>query len=106
MKKQLKSSGNGYVLGFSKSLLKILGYDVTTVKVLLTVNNDTLYIEPITPDDIEKYASNMVRKFQKNGGGYGLYFPNAIIEILEINPDDDFLDIKINDNKLAIKKFI
>ncbi|MFI3300170.1 MAG: hypothetical protein R3Y28_01995 [Candidatus Gastranaerophilales bacterium] len=104
MKKQLKSSGNGWVLAFSKSLLKILGYNPNDIRVLMTVKNGILYIQPIKDEDLEKYTNNMVRKFQKNGGGYGLYFPTTMLEILNVNPEQDFLDIEIDEDKLIIKK--
>ncbi len=44
MKKQLKASGNGWELYFSKSFLKLLGYNPATTKVLMTFKNKTLLL--------------------------------------------------------------
>lgn len=104
MKKKLKSSGNGWELYFSKPILKLLGYNPKEIKVLITSKNKTLFVEPISNQDLEKFENNMVRNFQKSGGSYGLYMPAPLIEVLEINPEIDFIDIEINENKLIIKK--
>ncbi len=106
MKKQLKSSGNGWELYFSKSFLKLLGYNPETIKVLITYKNKTLYIEPLSPEDTIKYKDNMIRGFQKSGSSHSLYFPNTIIEVLELNPSIDFIDIEVDGEILKIKKFI
>ncbi len=105
MKRQLKPSGNGWTLCFTKPLLKLLGYNPLTTKVLLTAKNNTICIEPINENDSEIYQDCMVRKFQKNGGSYAIYLPLALIEILNIDPAYDYIDVEINVNKLMIKKF-
>ena len=46
----------------------------------------------------------MIRKLQKNGSSYGLYFPNTFIGILEIDPARDLIDININDDKIILQK--
>lgn len=105
MKKKLKSSGNGWELYFAKPLLKLLRYNPVDIYVLITAKNDCLTIEPIAKDESAKYADAMVRSFQKSGrNGYGLYFPSSLIEYLEIEPDEDFLDINIDENIMYIRK--
>ncbi|MFR1671831.1 MAG: hypothetical protein ACLSWI_02675 [Candidatus Gastranaerophilaceae bacterium] len=104
MKKQLKSSGNGWLLYFTKPLLKLCGYNPAITKVLFTTKNKTLFITPVDTNDLEKYENNMVRGFQKNGCSHGLYFPNTVLEVLEVDPETDLLDIDIDENKLIIKK--
>src|SRR5574344_807156 len=104
MKKKLTTSGNGWILYFSKPLLKLLGYNPKETKVLITVKIKTLYIEEVKPENLEKYSNKMIRRFQKSGSSYGLYFPNPIMDILEINPETDFLDIEIDENKLSVTK--
>jgi len=51
MKKKLKPSGNGWGF-FSKSLLKLLGYNPNKNKALITYKNDALYIQPIVEEDL------------------------------------------------------
>ena len=46
----------------------------------------------------------MVRRLQKSGGSYGLYFPAPLIDILGINPENDFIDVEIFENKLIVKR--
>ncbi len=46
----------------------------------------------------------MVRGFQKSGSSHSLYFPNTLIEVLEIKPDTDYIDIEVDDKTLKIKK--
>lgn len=105
MKKKLKTSGNGWELYFSKPLLKLLGYNPIETKLLITARTDSLVIEPFVSEDKDILENSMVRGFQKSGSsGYGLYFPNPLIEYLELNPDKDYIDITIDKNKIMIKK--
>ncbi len=104
MKKKLKPSGNGWVLYFQKSLLKLLGYEANEVKILIVAKNSCLYFSPVNYDELDKYKNNMVRNFQKNGCGYGIYLPATLIEILNIDPTNDYIDITVNENKVLIKK--
>lgn len=105
MKKKLKSSGNGWELYFSKHLLQLVGYNPTETKVLISAQNEYLLIKPINPDKISSYENLMVRGFQRSGGsGYGLYFPNPLIEYLELQPDVDYINISIDGDIIKIKK--
>lgn len=104
MRKKLKVSGNGWVLYFTKPLLKLLGYNPAETKILITAKGNTLLLKAIEDKDTDEYKNNMVRKFQKNGCSYGLYFPGTLIEVLDIEPETDFLDIEINENIMLIKK--
>lgn len=106
MMKQLKASGNGWELYFSKSFLKLLGYNPVTTKVLMTFKNKTLFIEPVSADIVDNLKDNMVRGFQKSGSSHSLYFPNTLIEVLEIIPDTDFIDIEVEGSILKIKKLV
>lgn len=102
MKKKLKPSGNGWELYFSKQLLKLLGYNPKTTKILITSKENTLYFKPV--NNSEKFKDNMIRKFQKSGSSYGIYFPLELIEVLEIDPNVDFINVDINEDVLIIKK--
>ncbi len=103
MKKKLKASGNGWELYFPKPLLKLLGYDPMNTKILITSKNKALILEPLSEDKFEKYKNNMVRNFQKSGGSYGIYFPETLIDILEINPAEDFIDIDIDESRVILR---
>lgn len=46
----------------------------------------------------------MKRKFFRSGNGWAIYVKKAIIELLKINPEEDYVEISIKDNVLLIKK--
>ena len=102
MQKKLKTCATGWELYFSKQMLQLLGYNPAEVTLLITANGKKIYIEPI--DNVEKYKNHMLKPLQKSGYSYGLYFSKTLIEVLELNPETDFLDIDISGNKLTIKK--
>ena len=104
MQKKFKPSGNGWEFYLSKPLLKLLGYDPKETKLLVKAKNKVLTLTPIKPADVEKNRNNMVRNIQKSGCSYGIYFPAPLLEILEINPEEDSIDVQIDDNKLIFKK--
>ena len=104
MKKKLKPSGNGWVLYFQKSLLKLLGYKPDEVKIVIVAKNSSLHFSPVNPEELDKYKNNMVRNFQKSGCGYGIYLPSALIDILEIDPASDYINVEINENTVLVKK--
>ena len=104
---KLKTSGNGWELYFSKQLLKLLGYNPETIKLLITCESNSLIVEPIDENELKKYENNMIRKLQKSGGsGAGLYFPAALISVLNLNPETDMIDVEISGNKFSVKKHI
>ena len=102
MHKRLKPSGNGWVLYFSKPMLQLLGYNPKETNLLITSDNKIIYVEPI--EDLERYKNNMVKKLQRSSNSYGLYFTQPLIEILEINPEEDLLEIDVYGNKFTIRK--
>lgn len=104
MIKKLKTSGNGWELYFSKPILKLLGYDPKVVRLLITTQNSMLFVKPINEDEVSEYANNMVRRLQRSGGSYALYLPNPLIEVLNINPETDMIDIDITNNEFTLKK--
>ena len=104
MKKKLKPSVNGWVLYFQKSLLKLLGYKPDEIKILIVAKNSCLYFSPVCKDELDKYKNNMVRNFQKSGGGYGIYLPAALIDVLNVDPANDYIDVEIDEDRVIVKK--
>ncbi len=104
MKKKLKPSGNGWVLYFQKSLLKLLGYKPDEIKILIVAKNSCLYFSPVCKDELDKYKNNMVRNFQKSGGGYGIYLPAALIDVLNVDPANDYIYVEIDEDRVIVKK--
>ena len=100
MKKYLNTNGNSWQLYLSKDLVKLLGITDKDYTVSLNIENNILYVEKSNVDN----ASNLTKKLIKRGSGYGLNFTIPILELLNINPENDYLDIEFNNKKLIIKK--
>ncbi len=46
----------------------------------------------------------MKRKLSRSGNGWSIFLPKVIIELLDINPEVDDIDLKIENNTLLVKK--
>lgn len=53
---------------------------------------------------IDKRVLQMNRKFFKSGNGWALFVPKAILELLKIDPEKDFIEMQIENDVLKIKK--
>lgn len=47
----------------------------------------------------------MKKKFNQIGGSWGIIFPKAILELINVNPVLDEVDLKVVDDKIIITKF-
>lgn len=103
MIKTLTERGNGWLLIIPKAIIKLLGLNPEKSKVQFRIKNKVLYIQEIFPENPD-YEKFLVRSLSKKNSSYGLYMPNSILELLEISPDTDKLNLTIEDNLLIIKK--
>lgn len=46
----------------------------------------------------------MERKFMRSGNGWSLFIPKVIIELLKIDPENDSIEMEIENEVLKIKK--
>lgn len=46
----------------------------------------------------------MERKLFRTGNGWSLFLPKVIIELMKINPDNDTIEMQIENDILKIKK--
>ena len=102
MQRKLIPSGNGWALYMPKDLLKLLGYSPDSTTVLLQINDNVLKITEINPQKANPNA--LLKTFNKNGNGYGIYLSNSIIQLLEIIPENDEVKYRIKNNTLYIEK--
>mgnify|MGYP001099148151 CR=1 FL=1 len=102
MKKQLTLAGNSWQLYINKPLAKLLGINEKEFRVLIKIENKTLSVIKVTNE--AQCANFLVKKLIKRGAGFGLNLTIPVIELLEINPEVDFLDINIENDKLIIRK--
>lgn len=61
MKKKLTVSGNGLDICIPKHALKLLSYNPVETKLLLTLKDNVLVIEPIELSQIDKYKDSLVK---------------------------------------------
>lgn len=105
MKKKLIVAGNTWQLYLNKPLVKFLGINDKEYSVLLKIDNKILSVSKINEKDIEKYKDLLIKKLIKRGSGYGLNLTLPVIELLEINPESDFINVEISNDILTIKKW-
>ncbi len=104
MKKKLTTSGSGWELYLAKPILKLMGIDPKVSQVLFKIEKKVLIIKEIKTNECENYENLMIRKFTKSGSGYALYISNTILELLNINPFEDYIEYELDDNILTIRK--
>ncbi len=105
MKKSLTSNGNGWELHIPKPILKLLNINPIDTKVLFEIKNKVLYVTQLDFNyDSERYKNALVKKFTKRGGGYSLFISQVILELININPELDKVEIEVDDKILKIKK--
>ena len=104
LKKLLTLNGNSWQLYLNKPISKLAGISSNDFTVLLTVEKNILYVKKITGSEMSKYNNLLVKKLIKRGSGYGLNLPLPILELLEVNPETDTLDLDIDNNRLVIRK--
>lgn len=104
MKVALQTNGNTWHLYLNKTIVKFLGITENERTVLLTLENDVLYVKKLNDKELEKYKDYLCKKLVKRGTGYGLNFPLSLLDLLNINPETDFIDYSVNGQVLIIKK--
>lgn len=103
MKKTLTSSGNGWELYLNTPIIKLIGLTPTKDKIALMMKKNVLFLEKYEENNIEQ--NKLIKKLAKRGGGWALFMPLPILDLMGItNPDTDFIEIEVDENKLSIKK--
>ena len=93
MKKALTTNGNTWQLYISKPIAQLMGITSQNRTVLLTLENKILTTKLIKNDDLEKVKDLLTKKLIKRSAGYGLNLPLPILELMDINPEQDFLEM-------------
>ena len=105
MKKKLTTCGNTWQLYINKELLQLLGINDKEHTVSIKIQNNTLIVQKITLEKSKNKDNNcIIKKLTKRNSGFGLNFTKLILELLNINPEEDFLNLEIDTNKLIINK--
>ena len=104
MKKSLSTNGNTWQLYISKPIAKMMGITEQERIVLLTIQNKILTVKAINNEKLGMVKDFLTKKLIKRSAGYGLNLPLPILELIDINPETDLLEIDIEDRDLIIKK--
>lgn len=46
----------------------------------------------------------MKKKLSRSGSGWALFMPKTLLELIDVNPETDLLDIKVENNIVKITK--
>jgi len=106
VKKSLSTNGNTWQLYISKPIAKMMGISEQNKIVTLTIQNKILTVRVINNADLDKANNLLNKKLIKRSAGYGLNLPLPILELLDINPETDLLEINLEERDLKIKKAI
>lgn len=102
MKKALTTNGNSWQLYINKPIADLLGVNKSDYAVNLYIEKKVLYVSKNFENVLN--APFLTKKLIKRGSGFGLNFSIPILELLDIIPEKDMLDITLVENKLIIKK--
>ncbi|DAA85468.1 TPA: hypothetical protein CPT87_11270 [Candidatus Gastranaerophilales bacterium HUM_5] len=106
MRKKLKTNGNSWSMYIHKEFSEILGISETNRHVVLVLKKQTLYLQSLAENYKNSQVNFLTKKLIKRGSGYGLIFTLPILELLQINPEIDWIDIEVNKKTIKIKKHL
>ena len=46
----------------------------------------------------------MKKKLSRSGSGWALFMPKTLLELIEVNPESDLLEVKVENNIIKITK--
>ena len=46
----------------------------------------------------------MKKKLSRSGSGWALFMPKTLLELIEVNPETDLLEVKVENNIIKITK--
>lgn len=46
----------------------------------------------------------MIRRLQRSGGGWAIFLPKPLLELLKVNPENDQVELEFEGEVLKIKK--
>lgn len=106
MKKSLTTNGNTWQLYISKPIAQLMGITIQDRTVLLTIENKILTVRLVKNEEIEKVKDLLTKKLIRRSAGFGLNLPLPILELIDINPEKDLLEIEVQGKDLIIKRSV
>ncbi len=102
MQKSLTTNGNTWQLYINKPIAQLIGVNPNEYSVSLVIKNKTLFVEKVCETTVKENLC--VKKLIKRSAGYGLNLPLPILELLDINPEEDMIEVNVDENRLVIQK--
>lgn len=47
----------------------------------------------------------MKKKLSRSGSGWALFMPKTLLELIDINPEEDYLEVKVENDIVKISKY-
>ena len=104
MKKQLSVHGNSWIFYITKTMADFMKITSDSREVILIIKKTTLYVMKNSLNNINEKECYCIKKLVKRGSGYGLVFSQSLLELLDISPEFDSLEILMDEKKLIITK--
>lgn len=102
LKKKLSLNGNSWVLYINKDFADFMGITDNSREVVLLLKDKKFFVEAF--DKSNNTENCFIKKLIKRGSGYGLILTLPLLQLLDINPEVDFLNIDISEKGLIIYK--
>lgn len=48
----------------------------------------------------------MKKKLSRSGSGWALFMPKTLLELIDVNPESDYLEISVENDTVKIKKAV
>ena len=104
MIKKLAIRDNSSFVYLTKPMLQLLRIIPKDAKFLFTIKNKILYIDKVSDEQLSDTDMQFVTKIRKIGSGYGIYMAKSILELIDVNPLEDFVDMTVEEQTIVIKK--
>ncbi len=104
MKKSLLSNDSSWYIYLSKPVLQLLNIDPLNSYILFKIKNKSIYIEEASKEVLAGLKNPLIKKLIKKGNSFSLYIPSPLLELTDIDPEKDMVDITLQEETLIIKK--
>lgn len=103
MKTKLISQGNSWGFYLNKTWAQLMGITPDNYTVVLYIEKQTLFVAHCSN---EKFSNHNIitKKLIKRGSGYTITLTLPILQLLELNPADESVEINLENNILTIEK--
>lgn len=103
MKTKLISQGNSWGFYINKTWSQLMGITPDNYTVVLYIEKQTLFVAHCSNEKFSKH-NIITKKLIKRGAGYTITLTLPILQLLDLNPTKDYIEINLENNILSIEK--